>query len=200
MTATLDIINAMLISTGEEPVTSEESMHPSAVQAKAWFNTNNYRFQQRGWWFNTEYKLSLGPNEEGKIVLPDGTLKIKITSHPNYYLKRGRYLYNPVDHTYVFTDPVIADVVLLLDADDLPSAAVNYLSAKCVLDWYSHEGSGDKNTMTKCSTDLLMAKAALTDTELQEAKINAFQSPLAQTIISALPNFGRNAGSTIPRG
>lgn len=200
MTAEKDIINAMLISTGEEPVSTEDSMHPSAIQAKAWFDSNNKRFQQRGYWFNTEYQLKLSPNEDGKILLPAGTLKIKITSHPNYYVRRGQYLYDPVNHTFVISDAVYADIVILIDADDMPPAAYNYLSAKCVLDWYSHEGSGDKAAINRCTVELTQAKAALNDTELQEANVNAFQSPMARGIISALPSKGWDYRPTTPRG
>lgn len=200
MTAEKEIINNMLISTGEAPVSTEDSMHPSAIQAKAWFDSNNKRFQQRGYWFNTEYKLKLSPDGDGKILLPEGTLKIDIVSHPNYYVKRGRYLYDPVSHTFEIQDAVYANIVVLIDADDLPPAALGYLSAKCVLDWYSHEGSGDKNTLARCTVELTQAKAALNDTELLEAKVNAFQSPMASTIISALPSRGWDRRPTNPRG
>ena len=200
MSVKLDTINAMLIATDEAPVSDENSMHPSALQASTWFDLNNVRFQQRGWWFNTEYDLKLSPNESSRIVLPDGTLKLVLISRPNYYVKRGQYLYDPVRHSFEFSDPVYANVVLQIAPDDLPSPAIQFLGAKCVYDYYCHAGSGDSGTLARCKEDWLIAKAQITDAEIQEARINAFQSPGAFSIISRLPSSGWSHNPINPRG
>lgn len=200
MSVKLDTINAMLIATDEAPVSDEGSMHPSAIQASAWFDLNDARFQQRGWWFNTEYNLKLSPNESSKIVLPDGTLKLVLVSRPNYYVKRGQYLYDPVQHSFEFSDPVYANIVLQISPDDFPSAAAQYLSAKCVYDYYCHAGSGESSTSTRCKEEWIIAKSTLTDAEIQEARLNAFQSPGAKSIISRLPSSGWHYNPINPRG
>lgn len=81
----LDIINRMLMQESQAVIASlSHDEHPMIPTCQAIVENANRQIQMPGWWFNT-FLEELVPEADGKIYLPDDTLKIReIPALPGY--------------------------------------------------------------------------------------------------------------------
>lgn len=139
----LTIINSMLAVVGEHPVSSADSLHPTVVVAKQILETENAAFQGIGWFFNTEYDVTLKPAADGRIVIPSNTLHV--TSSQGKYTQRLGVLYNLDSHTSTFTEDVSCTIIVQVDIPDLPPNAAEYLRQRARLAMFTNDdGEGQK--------------------------------------------------------
>ena len=79
-------------------------------------------------------KLSLSPNTDNQIVLPDNYLRVDtrdtLRSSKKDIVERGRKLYDRIGNSFTFTDAVTVDVVILLDFTDIPEVARRYITIR----------------------------------------------------------------------
>lgn len=130
LTAELEAINTLLAAISESPVSSLDSLGLADVAAaRATLDEVSREVQMIGWHFNTEDAYPLLPNTEGKILLPENTLKAQIKSGLDI-AQRGLKLYNRTSHTDTFTSPVEATLVFLLQWDELPQVARHYIMVR----------------------------------------------------------------------
>ena len=80
-----------------------------------------------GWYFNTSYKYEFIPDSLGFINLSSNILKL--VNNENYIKKSGK-LYDPRNETFIFDEKVYADIVVLIDYQDLPEIAKDYVDIK----------------------------------------------------------------------
>lgn len=176
MTTQLEVLNHMLNVIGETPVSNPASNHPSALSATVELERVNKEFQNRGWWFNTEFELTLSPNESGHIIIPQGTLYIDPIDTDSGLVRRGTKLYDPRNHTFNIGEAVVVDAVLLLDVVDLPEVAAMYLMHKAAYDFYVND-DGDETKASRLEKQVDRAWARLQQEELKAADINANNRP-----------------------
>ena len=116
-TTKLEAVNVMLTSIGEAPVNSLISGLEDAELAETILESVNKETQSKGWIFNTDLKLSLSPNTDNQIVLPDNYLRVDtrdtLRSSKKDIVERGRKLYDRIGNSFTFTDAVTVDVVIL---------------------------------------------------------------------------------------
>lgn len=199
MTATLTIINAMLGSVGEAPVTSIGSGHPSVLSAKPVLDSANEDLQARSWWFNTEKNFPLSPDPAtGEIVLPGQTTKVDVLGNNNY-VQRGSRLYDNVNHTYNIGQEIKVDIVLQLDIEDLPLQAQNYLKHKAVFDFYTNDDF-DKQKADKLEIKAIKAWSDLNQAQRKASRTNRLNSPTIQTVLSGILTRGSNTNPIYPGG
>jgi hypothetical protein len=133
-TTKLEAVNVMLTSIGEAPVNSLISGLEDAELAETILESVNKETQSRGWIFNTDLKLSLSPNTDNQIVLPDNYLRVDtrgtLRSSNKDIVERGRKLYDRIGNSFTFTDAVTVDVVILLDFTDIPEVARRYITIR----------------------------------------------------------------------
>jgi len=133
-TTKLEAVNVMLTSIGEAPVNSLISGLEDAELAETILESVNKETQSRGWIFNTDLKLSLSPNTDNQIVLPDNYLRVDtrgtLRSSSKDIVERGRKLYDRIGNSFTFTDAVTVDVVILLDFTDIPEVARRYITIR----------------------------------------------------------------------
>nr|BAR36671.1 tail tubular protein A [uncultured Mediterranean phage uvMED] len=133
-TTKLEAVNVMLTSIGEAPVNSLISGLEDAELAETILESVNKETQSKGWIFNTDLKLSLSPNTDNQIVLPDNYLRVDtrgtLRSSSKDIVERGRKLYDRIGNSFTFTDPVTVDVVILLDFTDIPEVARRYITIR----------------------------------------------------------------------
>lgn len=79
-----------------------------------------------GWHWNTEDEFPLVRDSLNRIPLPSNVLKVVSKDNPRL-VQRGKALYDGEKHTYRFESDIEATVVLLLDWDELPEAARQYV-------------------------------------------------------------------------
>jgi hypothetical protein len=189
MTASLDVLNHVLSVVGETPVSNPDSQHPTAQTATNTINRVNKRMQLRGWWFNRDLNLILSPNLAGEIILPSTTIKVDPVDSRSRLVWRGNRLYDPINHTFVIGTTVPVNIVTLLNIDDLPDAAVQYLSDKSAYDFYVND-DGDELKAKLLLMEVQSSWAALTSQQMQMSNVNAKNRPTAARVLQGIGQYG----------
>jgi hypothetical protein len=107
---------------------------------------------------------------DGFLLLPATQLRVDTTKEFGHYdvVARGSKLYNRKDHTFVFTEPLKVEMVLLMEFEELPEAARNYISIKAARAFQTTMlGSQEVEAFTQDDEldALLILKSAEADTE-----------------------------------
>lgn len=130
MTA-LDAVNSMLLNIGEQTVNSLE--RPGVLEAEIARDClleASRDTQDRGWHFNTEIGMQLSPDAKGNIPLPANCFRVDTVQYDADIdvVQRGSKLYDRRNHTYIFDKPLIVDMVVMLDFEELPQYARHYIT------------------------------------------------------------------------
>lgn len=191
-----DIIDHMLSVIGEGAVSSLATTHPSAINAMGILNTEDLEFQGRGWWFNTEYRLKLVPDEIGRVSLPSNTLDCALSdvsilpsAEKNRYVRRGSYIYDTIKHTNIINTSVYVDLVLQLEIEDLPTVAASYLNRKAAQEMYLDD-DGDMQKLNELGRRRAEAWQTLKAKELTVLAVTSQDNPVSQLLSSRMrPSF-----------
>lgn len=147
---TLDVVNAMLGTMGEAPLSSLEDAHELRGACLRVLNAVNSRIQARGWWFNREY-LTLAPSAvDSCIYVPGDTINVRadrqlLKLEYSAVAERGSRLYNLDGGTYVFTADIEVELIRLVPFDQLPELASAHIGAQAVLEFQtSYDGDSTK--------------------------------------------------------
>ena len=127
----LSAVNSILGSIGQSPITTLNFSNPEISYIYNLFKEACVDVQSEGWSFNKEEHVSLSPDADGYITLPDGVLQYDIHNgfndrSQNVVVRNGR-LYDKVDHTDVFTDDLSVDITYLFSFPDLPQVFKRYI-------------------------------------------------------------------------
>lgn len=120
-TTELEAVNAILASVGEAPVVSLDDSFTDAQIARQLLTQESRRVQTSSWHFNTEKNVPLTPDANGHIWLPPNVFRVLYRENRDI-VQRGRRLYNRAERTYVFDEPVVADLIVGLPFDELPES------------------------------------------------------------------------------
>lgn len=142
MLTELDIVNSMLAATGIKAVTAGNTDHPAYVKAKTKLDNIISDVLDLGYWFNTSV-VTLQPNTDGEIVLPQGTISVDPVDRCNNFVQRGRRLYNADKRTYTFTEDVECTLVETLEIEEMPPTAVTYIKEYARFEFYLDEDGTD---------------------------------------------------------
>ena len=85
----LQAVNRILGRLGESPVTSIENKNPSVTVILQAIDDESRAAQTRGWWFNT-YEVTLYPDPDGRIRIPNDTLDWQPKDRPSVI--QGKFL------------------------------------------------------------------------------------------------------------
>lgn len=199
MTVALDTLNACMRAVGERPVTDYNSNHPTALSAKLCINDVNKEVQSRGWWFNREENMLLLPNQLGEVIVPPQTLSVDPRFPNNFLVQRDGKLYNPNAHTAVLNVGVRVDMTILLDLEDLPAIAAQYIRSKAVYD-FAVEEEVDESRIQRYDRKMFEAKQLLSAEELKQADINSQHRPISLFLKSRMQHMGRMDDPNLPGG
>ena len=132
-TSQLEAVNRVLQMMGEAPVNSLSGQFGLAKQADDTLTDVSRRVQAEGWSFNTDYKVTLTPDSNKNLLVGSNVSRVvvDILAYPDYDIieKQGK-LYDRLNHTFEFTDDVKADLTYMLDWDDLPEHARQYIMTR----------------------------------------------------------------------
>lgn len=175
LTTELDAINTMLSSIGEAPVnTVEDNGVVDAVMARQILRTESRAVQAKGWHFNTEKAYTLTPTFPDKnLALPTNVLRADTVSTDKDIdvVVRGTRLYDRVNHTYTFSAAVKVDMIILLEFEELPEPARQYITIRSARIFQERVvGSGDLSRFTV--QDELRALVQLKEMEADTADYN----------------------------
>lgn len=174
-TTELEAINTMLSTIGEAPVnTVEGNGVVDAIMARQILTTVSREVQSRGWHFNTDKEYPLTPTyPDQELRLPDTLLRIDSMGPSSVIdvVQRGKRLYDRRKHTYQFDYIVYVDMVVLLEFEELPEPARQYITIRSARIFQERlVGSAELSTFSQ--RDEARALVALKEMEADTADYN----------------------------
>jgi len=133
-TSFLEAVNRVLQMMGEAPVNSLNGQYGLALQAQDSLNDVSRRLQSEGWSFNTDREkllqrdastnqIAVGPNISRVVIDPYRYPALDI-------VQRGDKLYDRYNNTYVFDQDLYVDMTIILEWEELPEHARQYITIK----------------------------------------------------------------------
>lgn len=176
----LEVVNSVLSVAGDSPIQSLDDSYQPVFIIRRMINNVSREMQTKGYWFNTEYAVTLEPNViTNKITLPFNMLRFE--PQDTRYVARGLTVYDREDRTSTITEDIIADIYLMLEFEELPQTAREYIRAKCRLQ-YNNEYFGETSFRQELITDLQRAKQELDKEHIENEDINVFNSQAVNNI------------------
>lgn len=135
-TTDLEAVNTILSAIGEAPVNTLTGTLPiDATQAQNLLKEISREVQAAGWHFNSFYDYTLSQDGDNKIPLAANIMRVDLDinkySPTNYdIIKRGDFLFNKKDNTFVFDKALDAKVILFLPFTELPENARRYITVR----------------------------------------------------------------------
>ena len=131
----LDAVNQILGSVGQAPVTTLDLQNPEVAIVLNTLREVNRQVQSEGWIFNTERHYEMTPDSDtNTIQYPYNVLQMdaNVEDHKNDVdlVRRDGKLYDRLNHTYTFTEPVQVDVTWYFDFTDVPPPVQMYIVAR----------------------------------------------------------------------
>ena len=142
MLSRIDLINAMIVSTGARPLTAEQSRHPLYMKAEQLLSRVRASVQSVGLWFNTECR-EIAPQSDGEIIVPQGCIKADPADRHYNLTLRGRRMYDLAKGTFEIGETVRLRMIFELSLEEMPLAAQEYIRAKAVYEFYLNEDGSD---------------------------------------------------------
>lgn len=133
-TTFLEAVNRVLQMMGEAPVNGLDGQYGLAQQAQTMLNEISRRIQSEGWSFNTDFEFTLMRDAvTGEIAVGANVSKVVIDPY-NYtnldVVQRGSRLYDRRNNTYSFDADLKADITYILEWEELPEYALEYITTK----------------------------------------------------------------------
>jgi hypothetical protein len=156
----------MLHCIGETPISSLSVTGLVEVDAAlAVLNEVSRRVQAVGYQFNSETDYPLVRDVDGKIKVPTNTLSVDTTKSFSQYdiVRRSAGLYDKATRTYVFDRDIEVDIVFLVEWEDLPESARQYIMITAARIFQARQLGSE--TQHKFSTEQEYAAKALFDDE-----------------------------------
>jgi hypothetical protein len=133
----LDMINRCLFAIGEAPYpdgtfVEDIPFGTDGDMARREVENTMVEVQTRGWFFNTDYDFKLIPDEDSFISLPPSALRLDSGNKEcGRYILRNQRVYDMQEQTFVIDKEYIeVDMVWLIDYENLPVEAYEYISAR----------------------------------------------------------------------
>lgn len=180
-----DIVNACLGIIGESPVSSVLVANPAVKTILQILRSTNRLNQSKGYWFNTE-RNTLQPDAiNGRIVLPNSTLKAKPTDPFSKLIHRGQYLYDTEKSTNRLQRPIELDIVYQLPYDELPVIFYENLKNDVVLQFATNMAL-EPQVLTVYSALLKKTSELLQAEDLIHRNISILDSPVGFALTKRL--------------
>ncbi|NBV71070.1 MAG: hypothetical protein EBR60_03260 [Burkholderiaceae bacterium] len=133
-TSFLEAVNRVLQMMGEAPINSLNGQYGLALQAQDSLNDVSRKLQSEGWSFNTDREkllqrdastneIAVGPNISRVVIDPYRYPALDI-------VQRGGRLYDRFNNTYVFDEDLYVDLTIILEWEELPEHARQYITIK----------------------------------------------------------------------
>jgi len=119
---------------GEAPINSLNGQYGLGQQAEEMLKDVSRKVQSDGWSFNTDYERELVPDTVTKEVAVGANVSRVVVDPYSYpsldVVQRGSKLYDRRANSYQFTDKFKADITYMLEWEELPEHARQYIAVK----------------------------------------------------------------------
>jgi hypothetical protein len=178
-TTKLQAINTMLSVVGEPPVNSLTAQRADSFIAQNILDEVSREVLTYGWQFNTEDNVTLSPDSStGFIYISDSVVRVDMDPrHDDIYdiVVRGNRIYNRKTNSFVFTEDLIAQRVILMDFEDLPEVAKRYITIRAAR-IFQDRVVGAQTLHAFTATDELVALTKMQEYENEVGDYSIFQS------------------------
>lgn len=204
----LSLVNHLLQVVGERRVVSLETGHPSVLQAVQALDSYNRDFQAKGWWFNKLRGVELSQATNGEVSLPDDGLEFTIydaqlaaanSRDKKRYSPRGNKVYDSWEHTFKINRSLKADLVILLNVEDLPQVAATYLKHYAAEQYYVDD-DGDTTKADRLAVRTGIAFHNLFAAQMKAEATNAMDSPASVMMRYRIGQYGGGTNPNIIGG
>lgn len=178
LTTELEAVNLILGTVGQQPVNALDDSRADVRIAQNILSEISRTVQAEGWRFNTEYEVPLPLNVDGEIELGNNVIRVevkRVNLTNQTPVMRGQKLYDAYNRTYVFTAPLKASIVYLLDFNDLPEAARNYIAVRTAR-VYQQRFLGVENIYKYSLQEELLARANMLRHESDTGNYTVFDN------------------------
>ena len=178
-TTKLMAVNTMLSVIGEAPVNTLAATSQTAdvILAQNLLDEVSREVQAAGWNFNRETEVELSP-ANNNIILPTNTGRVDVEpahAKNKHYIQRGTKLYNKTDKTFVIEQTMKCTIVYMLDWDDLPETARQYVMIRAARKFQDRVVGSDKHH-SFTQVDEFQALVALRDAETDGGDYTIFDN------------------------
>lgn len=127
----LDAVNICLSAMGEPVINSLDDAAMDAQMAVDIVAETTNSVQSVGWHWNTETH-TIKPDTNGFIVLPPNTISVDTIDEDRGtdVIQRGLRLFDKGTSNFLFTKPLKLRLIVILDYDDLPFAARQFIAIR----------------------------------------------------------------------
>ena len=129
----LSAVNSILGAIGQSPLTTLNFTNPETAFIYNILEETIKDVLNEGWHFNTEHHVEVTPDSNGHLIIPTTYLRYDFSEAENRHMdvvRRNGRLYDKVNHTDIFSGPLLLDVVYLYTFTDIPSVFQRYIVAK----------------------------------------------------------------------
>lgn len=169
----LQVINAMLASTGMTALTANDSNHPLYKKALAKMQEVDGEFQNIGWWFNTKV-VTLAQNGSGEVPFASNAVHVDPVDTTKLYVMRELKLYDLENSTFIINEDVEVRIMYQLPFEELPPMAQTYLKDYARYLYYLDQ-EGNQPKLGEYKEAAQRSKALLDREHLKNADVNFFR-------------------------
>lgn len=174
----LEAINSMLSAIGEAPINKLDENTVDSTIATSTLEEVNRNVQSFGWHFNSEKDYPLEKADDGTIPISSDILRVDVderTYSDIDVVQRNGKLYDKKNHTYTFKIDLKADIIRLLEWDDLPQPFRAYVIAKATR-IFQQRMVGATDLASPLAQDEVSALVNLREFEMDTADYNVFDN------------------------
>lgn len=187
----LDVVNTLLTAIGSNVVNSVNTAHPDVQKARRVIKKITRESQQRGWWFNTEYNVTLYPDANNEISVSQDVHAVQTTLGGSVIL-RGKKLFNTETNSYKFqTNVVCVSLIRVLVWEELPESLQTYIEYKSA-SMFVRDEIGDSQKAGEFEEDAKRAWTQTLNDDLESRPVNALNSANALKMRSGVRPYGSN--------
>ncbi len=188
---TLRAINEMLGAIGESPVVQLDTGGSSeAADAERILGEVNEETQtEQRWNFNTEV-LTLARDSDNKIPLSGNYLRVDATNPATNYVRRGTFLYDLDENTYIFADGVDVEVTRLIAFEECPPSFKKFVTVTAKLR-FQKEVQGSRTQDALLTPEFYKARRAALDDDANDDDGNVLNHSTAAEVLGR-PWFSRS--------
>lgn len=180
-TTKLEAVNTLLKTIGEAPVATlvgNESLATDVQEAISTLDEVSREVQSAGWTFNREKDYPLTRAADNQIVVPLNAAKVDVDKDVYYDIDpvlRGTKLYDRTSHTYYFTKDLKAEIVFLLEFEELPETARRYILLRASR-MFQDRAVGSSDIRQTAAADETAALYALQEEEGESGDYSIFDN------------------------
>ena len=133
----IGLVNKCLEAIGEMPLEADLTVEDIVIGTDAYIalsSINNATLEvlNEGWFFNTDLKFKLVPNEYNKINIPESVLSLDGGSYNRKgdLVIKNSQLYSRNSQSFEFEKEVYVDIIWFVEYEDMPINIYNYIGVK----------------------------------------------------------------------